>query len=169
MVSVTHLVEKQSQARRSFLIKYKRHAINAINVLMLRGPTVRTASKELNIPQWYYRRWRKTVVKVDQLLFLGWLNITKFTYVIFVFYCNQLLSIINISSLPFWHREGRQFCQQRSRDCDGRVTPSGLDCRVEKHPRSGQSPHWIAPFSPAAYSLPTNDTRHPSVPSILTV
>ena len=66
-MSVTHLAEKQPQAKRSFSIKYKRHAINAINVLMLHGHTVSTASKELNIPHWYYRRWRKMVMKVDQL------------------------------------------------------------------------------------------------------
>ncbi len=67
MVSIaTVLVEKQAQTRRSFSMKYKRQAINAINDMMLHGHTVRTVSNALNLPHWYYRRWRKSVSKADQ-------------------------------------------------------------------------------------------------------
>ena len=67
MVSIaTVLAEKQAQTRRSFSMKYKRQAINAINDMMLHGHTVRTASNALNLPHWYYRRWRKSVSKVDR-------------------------------------------------------------------------------------------------------
>ena len=48
-------------------MKYKRQAINAINDMMLHGHTVRTASNALNLPHWYYRRWRKSVSKADRL------------------------------------------------------------------------------------------------------
>jgi hypothetical protein len=67
MVSFTDLAEKQAQARRSFSIKYKRQAINTINNFMLHGHTICTASNAFNLPHWYYRRWRKAVMKVDQL------------------------------------------------------------------------------------------------------
>lgn len=36
--------------------------------LVLRGDSVRTASDKVGIPHWYYKRWRKTVFQVDQLL-----------------------------------------------------------------------------------------------------
>ena len=67
MVSVTVLVEKQAQTRRSFSMKYKRQALNAINGMMLDGHTVHSASNALNLPHWYYRRWRKSVAKIDQI------------------------------------------------------------------------------------------------------
>jgi hypothetical protein len=70
MVSIaTVVVEKQARMRRSFSMKYMQQAINAINSMMLQGHTVRTASNALNLPRWYYRRWRKLVSKVDQLAF----------------------------------------------------------------------------------------------------
>ena len=57
MVSIaTVLVEKQARTRRSFSMKYKRQAINAINDMMLHGHTIRTVSNALNLPHWYYRR-----------------------------------------------------------------------------------------------------------------
>jgi hypothetical protein len=65
--SISLPLNKPVQVRRSFLIKYKWHAINAINDLMLSGYTLCTPTKELNIPHWYYKMWRKTVVKVDKL------------------------------------------------------------------------------------------------------
>jgi hypothetical protein len=67
MVSVTVLVEKQAQTRRSFSMKYKRQTFNAINNMMLDGHTVCSASNALNPPHWYYRRWRKSVAKIDQI------------------------------------------------------------------------------------------------------
>ncbi len=68
MVNIaTVLLKKQALARRSFSMKYKRQAINAINDMMLHGHTVRTASNALNLPHWYYRRWRKSVSKADRL------------------------------------------------------------------------------------------------------
>ena len=67
MVSVTVLVEKQAQTRRSFSMKYKRQALNAINGMMLDGQTVRSASNALSLPHWYYRRWRKSIAKIDQI------------------------------------------------------------------------------------------------------
>ena len=59
--------KKPVQVRKSFSVKYKRHAINAINDLMLRRYTPCAATKELNIPHWYYKRWRKIVVQFDKL------------------------------------------------------------------------------------------------------
>ena len=68
MVNIaTVLLKKQALARRSFSMKYKRQAINAINDMMLHGHTVCTASNALNLPHWYYRRWRKSVSKADRL------------------------------------------------------------------------------------------------------
>jgi hypothetical protein len=49
------------------LIKYKRYAINAINDRMLGGYTLCAAAEELNIPHWYYKRWRTTFVQVNKL------------------------------------------------------------------------------------------------------
>ena len=66
MVSIaTVLVEKQARTRRSFSMKYKRQAINAISDMMLHRHTSCTASNALNLPNWYYRRWRKSVSKAD--------------------------------------------------------------------------------------------------------
>ena len=65
--SISILFEKPVQIRKSYSVKFKRHAINAINDLMLRGYTLCAATKELNIPHLYYKRWRKTIVKVDKL------------------------------------------------------------------------------------------------------
>jgi hypothetical protein len=65
--SISLPFNKPVQVRRSFLIKYKRYAINAINDLMLSGYTLCPAAEELNIPHWYNKRWRKTVVQVDKL------------------------------------------------------------------------------------------------------
>ncbi len=53
------------------MIKYKRHAINAINAindLMLSRYTLHATTKKLNIPHWYSKWWRKTVVQVDKLV-----------------------------------------------------------------------------------------------------
>jgi hypothetical protein len=66
MVSV-NVVEKQAQTRRSFSMKYKRQALNAINDMMLDGHTIRSTSNALNLPHWYYMRWRKLVAKIDQI------------------------------------------------------------------------------------------------------
>ena len=42
-------------------------------------------------------------------------------------------------------QERRQFRQEHSHDCGGiGVSPSCLDCRVEKHQQSAQSPHSIS-------------------------
>ncbi len=49
-------------------MKFKRDALNAINECVLRGDSIRTASDKVGIPHWYYKRWRKTVFQVDQLL-----------------------------------------------------------------------------------------------------
>ncbi len=65
--SISILFEKPVQIRKSYSVKFKRHAINAINDLMLHGYTLCAATKELNIPHLYYKRWRKTIVKVDKL------------------------------------------------------------------------------------------------------
>ena len=48
-------------------MKFKRQALNSINDMMLHGHSVRTASNALNLPHFYYKRWRKTIVKVDKL------------------------------------------------------------------------------------------------------
>jgi hypothetical protein len=65
--SISLHIEKPAQIQKSFSIKYKWYAINAINDLILSRCTLCTATKELNIPHWYYKRWRKTVAKVDKL------------------------------------------------------------------------------------------------------
>ena len=68
MVSVSYkamLAEAPIKGRWSFLLKYKRCVLNAINDLMLLGYTLRKATEEVNIPHGYYRTWRRPVVKAD--------------------------------------------------------------------------------------------------------
>jgi hypothetical protein len=69
--SISLPVEKPIQVRKSFSIKYKWHAINAINDLILSGYKLHAATRELNIPHWYYKRWRKTVDCIRFILTTG--------------------------------------------------------------------------------------------------
>ena len=71
MVSIaiaTVLADKQARTRRSFSMKFKRQALNSINDMMLHGHSVRTASNALNLPHFYYKKWRKTVSHADRLI-----------------------------------------------------------------------------------------------------
>ena len=47
-------------------MKFKRQALNSINDMMLHGHSVRTASAALNLPHFYYKRWRKLVSSADR-------------------------------------------------------------------------------------------------------
>ena len=69
MVSIaisTVLYDKQAKTRRSFSMKFKHQALNSINDMMLHGQSVRTASAALNLPHFYYKRWRKLVSSADR-------------------------------------------------------------------------------------------------------
>ena len=65
--SVATVDKKTLKGRRTFTLKYKRYALNAINDLMLLGYSLREAAECQNIPHYYYKAWRKTVAKVDQM------------------------------------------------------------------------------------------------------
>jgi len=60
-------IENPVKGRKSFLLKYKQFALNAINDLMLLGYSLHNATEKMNTPLFYFRNWRRTVAKVDQL------------------------------------------------------------------------------------------------------
>ena len=67
--AISTTIEKPAKVRKSFSIKYKWQAMHAIDNHILHGHSLHTASEELKVPHWYYESWRKTVAKVDKLLF----------------------------------------------------------------------------------------------------
>ncbi len=55
------------RARRSFSLKEKREAVRLIGLLIMNGVSCAAACQQLGIIPLYYRRWRKTIAKVNEL------------------------------------------------------------------------------------------------------
>ena len=67
VTSVAAPIENPVKGRKSFLLKYKRDALNAMHDHMPLGYSLCNATEKVNIPHFYYQNWRRTVAKVDQL------------------------------------------------------------------------------------------------------
>ena len=53
--------------RKSYFIKYKQDAVRAIEDLHASGLSVMAACKGLNLPHYYYGRWKKLLKNIDEL------------------------------------------------------------------------------------------------------
>ncbi len=60
-------MEDQEIKRKAYTIKYKRTAVRIITDLVSKGKSVREAADQLNIPHFYYARWKEHIKKFDAL------------------------------------------------------------------------------------------------------